>query len=1132
MTRRQRFVGLILAAAIGIASNVAASQMPGWLKPHLWVSWPILIVLTIAAIALELRQGKSVAISEEFDALPPIHQIDIDIRRAPRERLFGRDADLTAIASWVRDPRVRVIGVVGLGGVGKSSLAAEVARGAGTEFESVFWVQMVDSPEPRSIAASVIAAMGESLPIDVSGPAVLRTLGEVLCEHRCLVVLDGAETVLDAADQPADGDSSYDAFLSTWMTLSHRSVLLMTSRVTPRVLARRRRPSSARVRNVGGLGLEGARELLASTGVTGSASEVEDAVTLLSGNPQGLLWLADTTDELFHGDLAAALQSNAIAHGDMVEVFDQQVARLSPTQSAILYWLVILRSSTSIDQLRDCLRPAPPMGPVLTALRVLIDRSMAQRTEHGFQVGGLVIELAQAKIVAFAAAELASDEPNFLHSHSLLVPDAADPVLRAQRAMFLRPVLQAGPFDRPVLLSRLHAAVERSRGGAPDRASYLVGNLVNLLAERDTSLDGLDLNGARVWNADFRDVSLRGANLNETDLHGSAFKQAFGSVTCVFALNDGVHLLMGTANGSLCRVRTGDGCVVQHVNAHRGWLRSILQTLDGDVVSAGDDGVLTVWSEGLHRRFSVDAHPGGVQATVLLTPTVVATAGADGYVRAWDVRTGARQWKQLLGSPVTALAAHDDVLLAGTYEGSISALAKNGDITDAALPTTAHSVQAITFSGDGRLVAVGDMRGDVVVLRPRGWTRVTTLSGGSHTRALRFSPSGGHLLASFTYGGVVSWRTDDWRQGQALGGHTSWVWSIDFYDDDRVATGSHDQTLRLWSFSTGELLRTIDGYSNAAFAVACSADTGIAAVGYERSMVVLWNARTHERVAELGRHAGRVGAIGIDRRAEFVASGGRDRFVRCWRTIDGSLQWARSSHRDTVWAVSVSRDGDLVASASGDATCRLWDVPTGRELAVLDGHDHGVWAVAISSGADLVLTGSRDNTARLWDWRARRETSDPMAHPNRVTAVEFLDDAHVATTCLDGLVRVWATDGTLDWQQDIGRDVARSLAVDPTRRRIAVGYQSGRIACWNAVGEDNPTITSAHVGAVWSLAFLDDGAMLSAGDDGVVRVWPVATHEAIELQEPRPYEGLTLIGASGIEPEVLTGLTHLGATLA
>lgn len=697
--------------------------------------------------------------------------------------------------------------------------------------------------------------------------------------------------------------------------------------------------------------------------------------------------------------------------------------------------------------------------------------------------------------------------------------------------MFLRPLLQAGLFDRAVLLSRLDAAVERSRGGTPDRASYLVGNLVNLLAERDTSLDGLDFHGALVWNADFRDVSLRGANLNGTDLHGSAFKQGFGSVTYVCALNDGIHLLLGTANGSLCRVRTSDGCVVQHVKAHRGWLRSIVQTLDGDVVSAGDDGVLMVWSEGLHRRFSVEAHPGGVQATVLLTPTVIATAGADGYVRAWDVRTGGRQWEQLLGSPVTALAAHDDVLLAGTFEGSISALGANGDITDAALPTTAHSVQAITFSGDGRLAAIGDMRGDVIILRPRVWTPVTVLSGGSHTRTLRFSPSGAHLLASFTYGGVVSWSTDDWRPDQALGGHTSWVWSIDFYDDDRVATGSHDQTLRLWSFSTGELLRTIDGYSNAAFAVACTADTGVAAVGYERSMVVLWNARTHERVAELGHHAGRVGAIGIDRRGEFVASGGRDRFVRCWRTVDRSLHWARSSHRDTVWAVSVSSDGDLVASASGDATCRIWDVPTGREMAVLDGHDRGVWAVAISAGADLVLTGSRDNTARLWDWRACRETCETMVHPNRVTAVEFLDDAHVATTCLDGLVRVWTTDGMLVWHQDIGHDVARSLAVDATRRRIAVGYQSGRVACWNSAGEDDPAITSAHFGAVWSLAFLDDGTMMSAGDDGLVRVWSAAKREAIELQEPRPYEGLTLIGATGIEPEVLAGLTQLGAIL-
>jgi len=60
LTRSQLYVLLIaiLTVAVGIATNVATSQMPPWIQPYLWLSWPILGVLAVLFIALSVSQAR------------------------------------------------------------------------------------------------------------------------------------------------------------------------------------------------------------------------------------------------------------------------------------------------------------------------------------------------------------------------------------------------------------------------------------------------------------------------------------------------------------------------------------------------------------------------------------------------------------------------------------------------------------------------------------------------------------------------------------------------------------------------------------------------------------------------------------------------------------------------------------------------------------------------------------------------------------------------------------------------------------------------------------------------------------------------------------------------------------------
>jgi len=60
LTRSQLYVLLIaiLTVAVGAVTNVATGQMPPWIQPYLWLSWPILGVLVVIFVALSLYQAR------------------------------------------------------------------------------------------------------------------------------------------------------------------------------------------------------------------------------------------------------------------------------------------------------------------------------------------------------------------------------------------------------------------------------------------------------------------------------------------------------------------------------------------------------------------------------------------------------------------------------------------------------------------------------------------------------------------------------------------------------------------------------------------------------------------------------------------------------------------------------------------------------------------------------------------------------------------------------------------------------------------------------------------------------------------------------------------------------------------
>ena len=80
--------------------------------------------------------------------------------------VHGRARELETLARWVRDERCRVVAVLGLGGIGKTTVAARLAHDLASEFASVYWRSLRNAPPVEEWLAGAIAALsaGQAAP--------------------------------------------------------------------------------------------------------------------------------------------------------------------------------------------------------------------------------------------------------------------------------------------------------------------------------------------------------------------------------------------------------------------------------------------------------------------------------------------------------------------------------------------------------------------------------------------------------------------------------------------------------------------------------------------------------------------------------------------------------------------------------------------------------------------------------------------------------------------------------------------------------------------------------------------------------------------------------------------------------
>lgn len=572
---------------------------------------------------------------------------------------IGRERELSQLEKYIVHERCRLVGVLGMGGMGKTALATAIAMNVQDQFDCLVWRSLRNAPPVEEIVEESIQLLSDQQVTARSAPLGknILLLLDLLRKQRCLLVFDNVETILDEKDQAGRYRPSFEGYGDLFRRIGeteHGSCLLLTSREKPKEFSRLEGESTPiRSLQLTAIEPDEGRSILADKGLYGTDESWLHLTERYAGNPLALKVVAETIRELFSGDIGLFLAEEMVIFGGIRDLLTQQFERLSDLEQELMIWLAIEREAVAVDMLRDNLVQPAKAASLFEALQSLRQRSLIETmrpahesTQQGvtFTLQNVVMEYLTERFVGEICTEIQHDTISHLQRYVLLKAQAKEYVRESQVRLILHPVAERllATLGQDGLEARLQRITTTLRTEHLDQPGYAGGNLLNLLLHIQSDLHGWDFSGLAIWQAYLRGRAIRDVNFAHADLTKTVFTDTFGAISAVTFSPNGQFIAAATTVGMIRIWRAEDGQPTLTRHDDMGMVYGIAFSPDGRLLAVGHpDYTIRLWDITAGQCICTLRGHTDVIRSVAFHPTgaLLASGSADQSILLWDVRT-------------------------------------------------------------------------------------------------------------------------------------------------------------------------------------------------------------------------------------------------------------------------------------------------------------------------------------------------------------------------------------------------------------------------------------------------------------------------------------------------------------
>jgi len=1049
---------------------------------------------------------------------------NVDWGNAPYlETLYGRDEEQAQIKEWLLGRQCRLVGIWGIGGQGKTSLAAYCGRSTAPHFDAVIWRSLLNAPPIDEVINEWLQFLTKNrLPaIPASLNKRILLLFELLQTQRCLLILDNLESILDVGDRSGhyrQGYESYGQLITRFGETRHQSVLLLTSREEPSEFIRlRSNPLYTKMRPaqsiaLSGLDQTGGVKLLTNVGLQYSMQSAETLFEQYSGNPLALILISRSIVEFYGGDLDLFLEEDNLLFDNIQEVLAQQLARLSKLESLVLHWLAIERQPITAQALRANLLSKAAQENLMRALRSLRQRSLIEVRYDGpnaapkFALQNVVTEYLTESIIQLACWDLlhlssmhekpessevdvpvvdtrlsltvpsysalahhseSDTEPgyprSFLHYHALIKATAASYIRQTQERLLLQPVAEqlVSTIGQSQLREKTVQRLDLLRQqGLPN--GYTAGNILNLLLYLfDEELQGFDFSTLPVWQAVIKTREMKCLNFAHADLSHSLLYGNGGRIPCLAFHPNGQVLFAGSHIGILYTYNAHTLELLDKTPDLGQHVTALSISADGRIlISADSNDMLHVWD--------------------ILDPADGNQRPSRGSLRPRFTLTNASSTRSVVlcaENRVIAAACLNQIRLWDLHKQQpLIVLSRPVGIIDCLAYSSTYGILA-SDDADNRILLwqIVDIDGEVTVSTDnQDFPPFATLAHSSPVFSIAISPDGRWLAAAGDNGEIHLWELSkivkdqsrsnsySYAAHQVYSGHTHKVNTLTFSSDGEwLASGSRDGTIRVWAVSSGQTIQVFQHGQHEIVAMQFSPNADILATTTmnKNTILQLLEVKSGKKLKEAGAYTD-----------------------------------------NKVYELDFSPDQRQLISGDDSGNIYIWDAETERCGRKLCEHTNLIYSIVYSPDGQTFASSSLDQTICIWHSDKGKLLQKLLGHTGEVTSVAYHpQEKIVASGSNDRTIRLWNPEtGQLLSTWTGSNDAIWSVAFSPDGKTLATGCTDGTIYLWDLVREKIIGKLEGHRDLVWTIAYSPDGKWIaSAGYEGDICLWDAKSWENI-----------------------------------